>query len=165
MINKELSSDSEEDEKSLEQVSSTSSKKLKHWRQPGISLKKLTDEDFKPRKDESGMETWRDPDRPYVFLTKCNICGKIMRKQNIVYHKAFHARVIEKSKTKSFHCPICHLGLKDRWKLRKHFIIHLENNPFRCTFPECETRRAGTISGNIFKGTTMKPRSPAESSE
>lgn len=38
-------------------------------------------------------------------FTKCEICGKTLRQQNMDYHIKFHARFIEKSKTKTFQCP------------------------------------------------------------
>lgn len=35
------------------------------------------------------------------------------------------------------HCPMCRVGLRDIFKLRRHFIMHLESNPFVCKFPGC----------------------------
>lgn len=41
---------------------------------------------------------------------------------------------------KKFYCPICKAGLQDTYHLGRHFVEHLELNPFVCKLPGCGQR-------------------------
>lgn len=93
--------------------------------------------DFTRKTDKNGIEFWRDPTRPYRFFAKCNICEKTISRTRLENHLNAHKRQAETAKLRPFQCPICHVGMTSRFNLRRHFELHLENNPFVCTNPGC----------------------------
>lgn len=100
-----------------------------------------TEKDFLPQKDKrNGLTKWRDRKNPSKWFYECDICENVVSQSGIAYHKRTHEKKHKIVQEKKFHCPICQIGTKDRFNLRRHFVIHLENNPFVCKFPKCRHR-------------------------
>jgi len=72
----------------------------------------------------------------------CNICGK--KNQTLFAHESherYHKRFMNPDNP--FPCPVCPHRFSTKFNLTQHFNIHLENNPFQCTFPGCGKKFAG----------------------
>lgn len=83
---------------------------------------------------------------------QCNICQKMVdmyylrdHKKKLHSNKDAYESVKDKDKIEAdgfFRCPVqnCHSKFKSKMLLKHHFILHLENNPYKCPFPGCQVK-------------------------
>lgn len=88
-------------------------------------------------------EKERLADKPF----KCDKCSasfniKYKLDSHLAYHAKIESRVIEQNNDPSriYECPVCKKRFKHKDNLRRHFNLHLENNPFSCDFPNCNKK-------------------------
>lgn len=73
----------------------------------------------------------------------CDKCSDTFPNKYLLTKHLYHHTRLERQKNdpdRRFECPVCKLRFKYKDNLRRHFTLHLENNPFVCDFPNCNRK-------------------------